>query len=150
VLGFAVTDRGSLGSTQLIFLSRDPREHHQIVFASGRPASLPFNPINQVSFRMAEFAGLREMHRRLATEKVRELYPVSHGNALSVYFLDPEGNRIELFVDTPWYCKQPMRIPMDLQLQDRELWAWAESEARKQPDFMPVDEWRAKQARAMH
>jgi catechol-2,3-dioxygenase len=99
---------------------------------------------------MAEFAGLREMHRRLATEKVRELYPVSHGNALSVYFLDPEGNRIELFVDTPWYCKQPMRIPMDLQLQDRELWAWAESEARKQPDFMPVDEWRAKQARAMH
>jgi catechol-2,3-dioxygenase len=150
VLGFAVTDRGSLGSTQLIFLSRDPQEHHQIVFASGRPANLPFNPINQVSFRMAEFAGLREMHRRLATEKVRELYPVSHGNALSVYFLDPEGNRIELFVDTPWYCKQPMRIPMDLQLQDRELWAWAESEARKQPDFMPVDEWRAKQARAMH
>jgi catechol-2,3-dioxygenase len=150
VLGFAVTDRGSLGSTQLIFLSRDPQEHHQIVFASGRPSSLPFNPINQVSFRMAEFAGLREMHRRLATEKVRDLHPVSHGNALSVYFLDPEGNRIELFVDTPWYCKQPMRIPMDLQLQDRELWAWAESEARKQPDFMPVDEWRAKQARAMH
>ena len=150
VLGFAVTDRGSLGSTQLIFLSRDPHEHHQIVLASGKPQSLPFNPINQISFRMAEFAGLREMHRRLAAEKVRDLYPVSHGNALSVYFLDPEGNRIELFVDTPWHCKQPMRIPMDMKLQDRELWAWAEAEAKKQPDFMPIDEWRAKQARAMH
>jgi len=90
------------------------------------------------------------MHRRLAAEKVRDLYPVSHGNALSVYFLDPEGNRIELFVDTPWHCKQPMRIPMDMKLQDRELWAWAEAEAKKQPDFMPIDEWRAKQARAMH
>ena len=101
LLGFAVTDRGSLGSTKLTFLSRDPREHHQIVLASGRPDGLPFNPINQISFRMAEFAGLREMHRRLAVEKVRDLYPVSHGNALSVYFLDPEGNRIELFVDTP-------------------------------------------------
>jgi catechol-2,3-dioxygenase len=150
VLGFAVTDRGLLGATQLIFLSRDPREHHQIVLASGKPQSLPFNPINQISFRMAEFAGLREMHRRLAAEKVRELYPVSHGNALSVYFHDPEGNRIELFVDTPWHCQQPMRIPMDMKLGDRELWAWAEAEAKKQPDFMPIDEWRAKQARAMH
>jgi len=150
VLGFAATDRGNLGSTTLVFLSRDPKEHHQIVLASGRPEGLPFNPINQISFRMAEFAGLREMHRRLAAEKVRDLYPVSHGNALSVYFLDPEGNRIELFVDTPWHCKQPMRVPMDLKLSDDELWAWAEAEARKQPDFMPIDEWRAKQARAMH
>ena len=150
VLGFAVTDRGSLGSTQLVFLSRDPREHHQIVLASGRPGGLPFNPINQISFRMAEFAGLREMHRRLAAEKVRDLYPVSHGNALSVYFLDPEGNRIELFVDTPWHCRQPLRIPMDIQLADKELWAWAEAEARKQPDFKPIDEWRAEMARTMH
>ena len=149
VLGFAVTDRGSLGATKLIFLSRDPREHHQIVFASGRPGSLPFNPINQISFRMVEFAGLREMHRRLEKESVRELRPVSHGNALSVYFLDPEGNRLELFVDTPWYCRQPVRVPMDIAMEDKELWAWAEAEARKQPDFMPVDEWRAKQARVM-
>jgi len=150
VLGFTATDRGALGSTKLVFLSRDPREHHQVVLASGRPGELPFNSINQISFRMAEFAGLREMHRRLAAEKVRELYPVSHGNALSVYFLDPEGNRIELFVDTPWYCRQPVRIPMNISLSDQEIWAWAEAEARKQPDFMPVDEWRAKQSRAMH
>jgi catechol-2,3-dioxygenase len=150
VLGFTATDRGSLGVTKLVFLSRDPREHHQIVLASGRPGDLPFNPINQISFRMAEFAGLREMHRRLAAEKVRDLYPVSHGNALSVYFLDPEGNRLELFVDTPWHCRQPLRVPMDMQLDDQKLWAWAEAEARKQPDFMPIDEWRAQQARAMH
>lgn len=150
VLGFTATDRGALGVTKLVFLSRDPREHHQIVLASGRPEGLPFNPINQISFRMAEFAGLREMHRRLGKEKVRDLYPVSHGNALSVYFLDPEGNRIELFVDTPWHCRQPMRIPMDLSLKDEELWAWAEAEAKKQPEFMPIDEWRARQERAMH
>jgi len=149
VLGFTATDRGTLGSTKLVFLSRDPREHHQIVLASGRPDNLPFNPINQISFRMAEFAGLREMHRRLEKEKVRELYPVSHGNALSVYFLDPESNRIELFVDTPWYCRQPVRVPMDLHLDDEKLWAWAEAEARKQPAFMPVEEWRAEMARTM-
>jgi catechol-2,3-dioxygenase len=150
VLGFSVTDRGSLGSTRLLFLSRDPREHHQIVMAGGKPSELAFNSINQISFRMAEFAGLREMHRRLAAEQVRELRPVSHGNALSVYFLDPEGNRIELFVDTPWYVQQPLRVPMDLALPDAELWAWAEREARKQPGFRPVEEWRAEMTRRMN
>ena len=62
-----------------------------------------------------------------STEQVRELVPVSHGNALSVYFHDPEGNRIELFVDTPWYVQQPLRLPMDMRLSDDELWAWAEA-----------------------
>jgi catechol 2,3-dioxygenase-like lactoylglutathione lyase family enzyme len=143
VLGFAVTDRGMLGSTALVFLSRDAREHHQIVLAAGRPGGPGFNPINQISFRMADFAGLREMHRRLEREGVQELAPVSHGNALSVYFRDPEGNRIELFVDTPWYVQQPLRIPMDMRGSDAEIWAWAEREARKQPGFQPVEEWRS-------
>jgi catechol-2,3-dioxygenase len=74
---------------------------------------------------------------------VKDLAPVSHGNALSVYFRDPEGNRIELFVDTPWYGQQPVRVPMDMKLSDAELWKWAEAEARKLPDFQPVEEWRA-------
>jgi catechol 2,3-dioxygenase-like lactoylglutathione lyase family enzyme len=153
VLGFTVTDRGDLetprGRLQFVFLSRDPREHHQVVMASGRPADLPFNPINQISFRMADFAGVREMYRRLQYEPVTEISPVSHGNALSVYFRDPEGNRLELFVDTPWYVKQPLRIPMDMKLSDRELWAWAEAEARKQPGFKPVEEWRSALSRQM-
>lgn len=150
LLGFTVTDRGRLGSYELVFLSREPGEHHQIVLVTGRPERLPFNPINQISFRMAEFAGLREMHRRLVAEQVRELHPVSHGNALSVYFLDPEDNRIELFIDTPWYVEQPLRIPMDMSLPDAELWAWAEREARKLPGFKPVEQWRAEMARRMN
>ena len=148
VLGFAVTDRGTLGKTELLFLSRDPKEHHQVVLAAGRPEG-GFNPINQLSFRMAEFAGLREMHRRLEQEGVQELAPVSHGNALSLYFKDPEGNRIELFVDTPWYVEQPLRVPMDMRLPDAELWAWAEQDARKRPGFVPVEEWRRKMERRM-
>ena len=149
LLGFTVTDRGDLGSTQLVFLSRDPKEHHQIVLASGRPGATGFNPINQISFRMAEFSGLREMHRRLQSEGVAEMSPVSHGNALSIYFRDPEGNRIELFVDTPWYVQQPLRVPMDMSLPDAELWAWAESEARKLPGFTEVEHWRDEVARRM-
>jgi catechol 2,3-dioxygenase len=149
MLGFAVTDRGNLGSIEIVFLSRDPREHHQIILASGRAPGGGFNPINQISFRMADFAGLREMHRRLEEEGVKELAPVSHGNALSVYFRDPEGNRIELFVDTPWYGQQPVRVPMDMKLSDAELWKWAEAEARKLPDFQPVEQWRAALSRKL-
>jgi catechol-2,3-dioxygenase len=149
VLGFTVTDRGQLGATALVFLSRDPKEHHQIVLAAGRPAAPGFNTVNQISFRMADFAGLREMHRRLQQEGVKELAPVSHGNALSVYFRDPEGNRIELFVDTPWYVQQPIRVPMDMKLPDAEIWAWAEREARNQPGFKPVEEWRSELRRKL-
>jgi catechol-2,3-dioxygenase len=153
VLGFTVTDAGEMetprGRLELVFLSRNPREHHQIVMVTGKPRELAFNPINQISFRMAEFKGLREMYRRLVAEEVKELYPISHGNALSVYFHDPEDNRVELFVDTPWYVKQPLRIPMDMRLSDGELWSWAEREAKKQPGFKPVEEWSAEMARRM-
>ena len=34
VLGFAVTDRGNAGGMELVFLSRSPEDHHQIVLAT--------------------------------------------------------------------------------------------------------------------
>jgi hypothetical protein len=45
--------------------------------------------------------------------------------------------------------RQPQRIPIDMKLSDAELWAWAEAEARKQPDFKPVEQWRAEVSRKM-
>ena len=153
LLGFTVTDRGDLatprGAVRLVFLSRDPRDHHQIVLAGGRPPELPFNPINQISFRVDDLAGLRQMHDSLVAEAVADIAPVSHGNALSVYFLDPEGNRVELFIDTPWYVDQPLRIPLDMGLPDAALWAQVEAQARKLPGFKPVEEWRSEITRRM-
>ena len=54
VLGFIVTDRGHLPNGELCFLSRDPREHHQIVLVSGRPEGLPDRIVNQVSHAFNE------------------------------------------------------------------------------------------------
>jgi catechol 2,3-dioxygenase len=59
VLGFTITDRGLLGTVPLIFLSRDPSEHHQIVLAGGKPEGLSFNAINQISFRVQGLDVLR-------------------------------------------------------------------------------------------
>jgi catechol-2,3-dioxygenase len=148
-LGFTVTDRGKLGDTDLVFLSRDPREHHQIVLVAGRPERTPFNVVNQISFRVDGLQSLRELHHRLASEPVTDIAPVTHGNALSVYFRDPEGNRIELFIDTPWHVTQPYRVPMDLSLSDEALWDWAEETARRLPGFRPMAEWRQTIAKQM-
>jgi catechol 2,3-dioxygenase-like lactoylglutathione lyase family enzyme len=147
ILGFAVTDRGELptanGTVSLLFLSRDPNEHHQIVMASGRPERLPFNVINQISFRVPDLPALRHFHRAIEKERVSEIAPVTHGNAISVYFRDPEGNRVELFFDTPWYCTQPCREPVDFAQPDDEILAWTERLARALPGFQPRAAWSA-------
>ena len=67
---------------------------------------------------------------------------MTHGNAISVYFRDPEGNRIEVFIDTPWHVQQPLRQPIDLSLPDQELWKWAERHACGLPGFRPIAKWR--------
>jgi catechol 2,3-dioxygenase-like lactoylglutathione lyase family enzyme len=141
VLGLTVTDRGDLGATQLVFMSRDPEEHHQVVLASGRPPEPAFNPINQSSFRVADVAALRALNRRLQAAGSADLVAVTHGNAISIYFRDPEGNRLEVFFDTPWYCTQPLRVPVDLEQPDGALLAQSEALARAQPDFEPRAAW---------
>src|SRR5688500_9516096 len=143
-LGFAVSDRGETSTGgQIVFMTRDPREHHQFVLATGRPGDLPFNPVQQLSFRVDSLDTLRELQRGLSNEHATELGPVSHGNALSVYLHDPEKNRVELLIDTPWYVPQPCRLPVDLALPDDELWATLEKQARALPGFRTREAWAA-------
>jgi catechol 2,3-dioxygenase-like lactoylglutathione lyase family enzyme len=153
VLEFTITDRGFLpgpdGPVQLVFLSRDPDEHHQIVLISGRPAEISFNVINQISLKADSVTTLQQFHHRLKSQAVTELTPVTHGNALSVYFRDPEGNRVELYVDTPWYVSQPCRVPAPIELPPEELMTWAEMHARTLEGFRPRQEWRRDMATRM-
>src|SRR5580692_10211604 len=79
VLGFPITDRGYLGEAELVFFSRDPRDHHQIVLVAGRPPGLPDRIVNQISFRVGSLAELKRFYARVRAEKVRELLPVCHG-----------------------------------------------------------------------
>jgi catechol 2,3-dioxygenase-like lactoylglutathione lyase family enzyme len=140
-LEFDVTDRGLLGKTELIFMSRDPNEHHQIVLCSGRPDSIPFNTINQISLRADSLQGIRTYHQRALEYGATDMQPASHGNALSIYFRDPENNRIEIFIDTPWYVTQPMRIPVDLSMNDEDLMAHLHAHASSLPGYIPHEQW---------
>ena len=121
-LGFVVSDRGGFkGGAELVFLTRDSNEHHQLVLVSGRPADLPFNVVNQISFRVDSLRTLLQLYAALKNEPVTDISPVSHGNALSVYFLDPEGNRIETYWNTGLKAKQPYGVRIDLDKPADEL-----------------------------
>lgn len=148
-LRFTQTDAGDLGTVQLVFLSRDPTEHHQLVLATGRPADMGFNVVNQISFRVPDLAALRRFHDRLLAHGATDMHPVTHGNAVSLYCRDPEGNRLELFMDTPWYCDQPLREPIDLAQSDAAILAQAEAIAKRWPRFMSRAQWQADVARRM-
>jgi catechol 2,3-dioxygenase-like lactoylglutathione lyase family enzyme len=143
-LGFAISDRGPLrtGGGEIVFMTRDSREHHQLVLASGRPADLPFNLVNQLSLRVDDLETLKELHEGLSHEPVSEVVTLTHGNAVSCYFRDPEHNRVELLTGTPWYVPQPHRFMIDLSLPEDELWAIIEKHVRATPGFKTHAEWK--------
>jgi catechol 2,3-dioxygenase len=149
VIGLSVTDRGIVDGTEIIFLSADPREHHQLVLASGRPRDLSFTTVNQLSFRLPDLTALREMLAILRQADVKPLAPTNHGTALSIYFPDPEGNRVELFIDTPWHIEQPQRHVFDFDRGEDEIWAEVEQMVKALPSFMPFSERQVEMAKHM-
>ncbi len=153
VLGMTVTDQGDLatpgGPVELIFLSRDPINHHQIALVSGRPRNVSFNVINQISFAASSVETLQRFFKRLQKEAVKELVAVTHGISFSVYFNDPEGNRVELYFDTPWYVTQPSRVALPIELPVEELMKWGEAHARTLEGFRPRDDWTKEVAKRM-
>lgn len=148
-LQFTETDRGHLGAVQLVFLSRDPETHHQIALVSGRPESLAFNPINQISLKVPDLGSLRRFKARLLAAGATDMQVATHGNAVSLYCRDPEGNRLEIFMDTPWYCDQPLRQPIELSQDDQSVLEQARGIAERAPKFMPRAQWRAEMAARM-
>lgn len=156
-LGFTVTDRGTAGGMKLVFLSRDPQDHHQIVLATGRPDQLPANTanpqfgpsVNQISFRMGSLADLRDILERLQAGGGSDVFPANHGIAWSIYAHDPEGNNLEFFVDTQWYITQPFLIPLEFAKSDAEIFEQTRSLCESSAGFEPYADWRKKVAARM-
>lgn len=159
MMGFTVTDRGAVAGLEVVFMSRDPLDHHQIVLATGRPKNMPgntgnpmFGPcINQISFRMGSLADLRDMYVRLkaAAYTDEQMLLGNHGVGWSIYFPDPEGNLLECFVDSDWYIAQPVLTPLDFSLSDEEIKAATKANCEKSPGFEPISAWRARIASKM-
>jgi len=148
VMGFTVTDRGkSSRGSELAFLSRDPDEHHQIALAEGRPPDNA-STVNQISFRVERFDQVRAMYERLKAANTPGITPIDHGMALSVYFPDPEGNRLEVYWTTPWYIQQPHAKPLDFGQSDDEILAACRAKCEADPTFRTMEDWKAAFARS--
>jgi catechol 2,3-dioxygenase len=151
VLGFEVTDRGPLranGEAEIIFLSQTARHHHQLAFVTGRPETGKSNSVHHVAFRSAgTLDDLKALHQVLeADAAVSNIMPLTHGNAWSVYFSDPEGNGVEVFIDTPWHVAQPQGRPLDLSLPNEEIVDFTIGAFGQEPEFGDLDEFYQRRA----
>lgn len=139
-----ITDRGQ-GRTfknELVFMSAHPDHHHQLVISSGRPPEATFSTVMQLSFKATSIDDLRQVSIAAPALGATKLFTLNHGNALSVYFSDPEGSTVEVYFDTPFYVSQPHGDPLDLSKSDSELMAETEANCRQDPSFMTVEQWR--------
>jgi catechol 2,3-dioxygenase len=146
VIGLLETDRGH-GFTfdnDFVFMSADPTIHHQLILASGRAERARQSTVNQLSFRVRNLSELRAMYRRVRDHGVEGIRPVSHGNAWSIYFDDPEGNGIEIYLDTPFHVAQPHADILDIEASDEAILRATEASCAGDPTFTKVENWNAR------
>ncbi len=149
VLGFHLSDIGRGRGNDICFLTLDPGlDHHQIALAGGRKGPRDAGSLNHVAFRVDSLAELRRRYEQLSAEDaVADVDPVTHGSWLSVYYRDPENNRMEFFWDTPWYVKQPIIDSLDFSLSNEEILRVTEETYSSHEGFRPMSEWRAEAVR---
>ena len=144
VLGFEVTDQGAIGDTRVTFMSQVETDHHQLAFlerAAPRETRAPGN-VGHFAFRAQSLDEVKALHRRLQEdERIKGVNPVTHGNAWSVYFADPEGNGIEVFCDTPWHTRQPAGGTWDPAQSDDDIRQSTRQAFENEDGFGPIEDF---------
>jgi len=90
----------------MVFFSTDVKDnHHMLAIVPGKEGAATPTPdqigMQHVSFELGSFAELQEAYRRFKENDVRIEYTVFHGVTKSVYFFDPDGNRLEVYCNVP-------------------------------------------------
>jgi catechol-2,3-dioxygenase len=122
VMSLTVTDEDDeLG---IVFLSSRPaQEHHEFVLQRGRTAPPGTKLTHQVSWRVDSLDAILDYHRRFRDEGIPVQQEVSHGNAIGIYFFDPEGNRNEVYLRIERDVRQPFRKTVNLDQTPEKIWA---------------------------
>jgi catechol-2,3-dioxygenase len=110
VVGLQIADE----DPNAVFMTSNPdREHHELViFRSDGPEQKTC--VQQLSFSCENLEDVVRYYHRFQQEGVRFRSVTSHGNAVGLYFYDPEGNVCEVYWTTPWQAHQPYAIAVDL------------------------------------
>jgi catechol-2,3-dioxygenase len=114
VIGLTVTDRDA--EVGMVFLSARPDdEHHELLLCGGRTSPPGTLMLQQVSFHCSALEDMIAYYRRLRDNRVKIDMVVTHGNAVAIYFYDPEGNRCEIYWKTGLPARQPFLEGIDLE-----------------------------------
>src|SRR3954471_6225167 len=90
----------------LAFLTYDD-EHHRFAFANldvlkpgGKsPDDRGEIGVNHVAYTYGSVGDLLDTYKRLKRAGIESYWPVHHGTTLSLYYADPDGNRMEFQID---------------------------------------------------
>jgi catechol 2,3-dioxygenase-like lactoylglutathione lyase family enzyme len=116
----------------LAFLTYDD-EHHRFAFANLdvlKPGGKSRDErgeigVNHVAYTYANVGDLMDTYARLKRAGITPYWPVHHGTTLSVYYADPDGNRMEFQIDcgtveqatalmrTPAFAANPVGVMYD-------------------------------------
>jgi len=121
VLGLQVTDQNS--EMGMVFMSSRPdEEHHEFLICGGRNvADKDALLLQQVSFRCNSLDDIIGYYQRFKENNVQFDMIVSHGNAVGLYFRDPEGNRCEVYWPTGLKARQPYLEMVNLDEDPAEI-----------------------------
>jgi catechol-2,3-dioxygenase len=109
VVGLQIADE----APNAVFMSSDPdREHHEFVLFAGTPEQKTC--VQQISFSCEKLEDIVQYYNRFKDNNVRFRSVTSHGNAVGLYFFDPEDNVCEVYWTTPWKAHQPYGVAVDL------------------------------------
>ena len=103
---------------RMVFLTPDPKiEDHQLALTKGREGNAKI--IAHIAWRVETPADVKEYYDRFKALGVPIDHCVSHayeemGNTVSCYFLDPEGNRLEVYALIPERDEKRINRPLDL------------------------------------
>lgn len=120
ILGLTVSDRSPRGA---VFMTSQDRslEHHELYLAPGRNDDGKVSVLQQISFRCPTLKDVKDFYRLFTDKNVPISRVVSHGNTVSIYANDPDGNSVEVYWPSGIDVPQPFGKPMDLTKSEVEI-----------------------------
>lgn len=120
ILGLTVSDENPKTGSAFMTARGRLKEHHELLLIPGREDG---KVLQQISFRCASLADVKAFYRLFRERNVPIIRSVSHGNAVGLYFEDPDGNQVEVYWPTGIDWPQPFGKAVDLTATDEEIMA---------------------------
>ena len=114
---------------RMVFMTPDPEiDDHQLALAKGRKGEAKI--VAHIAWRVETPAEVKAFYERFKAQGISIHHCVSHayeemGNTVSCYFLDPEGNRLEVFALVAERDEARVNRPLDLDKSVDEIIAQA-------------------------